>query len=178
MTKALNIPTLETPRMVMRGWQSSDIEPMIAFFANDESKFYGGPFNEAEAWRRVASYAGQWQINGIGEWVLEHKDSGEFLGFCGPWFPAEYPEAEIAWALLPQHYGHGYAYEAAVRAIQYVYQDLGWTTVMSLIEAANTASIKLATRLGAEFEKPFRENGWDAQIWRHLPPTKFLERFA
>ena len=171
-----DVPVLETGRLIMRAFQPSDVEPMFAFFADEGSKFYGGPLDRAEAWRRLASYAGQWQLNGFGEWALQHRQSGKFLGFCGPWFPPELPEPEIAWALMPDSYGHGYATEAANRALQYVYQELGWSSAMSLIEPANDASIRLAGRLGATFEKPFREGGWDARIYRHLSPAEHAER--
>ncbi len=70
------------------------------------------------------------------------------------------------------------AAEAAKRAIRYVYEDLGWSTAMSLIEPANEASIRLATRLGASFERDYLDHGWNARIYRHLPPTRFLQEAA
>lgn len=172
------IPVLETSRLVLRPFCRDDFEPMAAFFAGGESRFYGGPLDFAQAWRRLATYAGQWLLNGYGEWALELKETGEFIGFCGPWFPPDLPEPEIAWALLPAHYGRGYAAEAAARALQFVYGELGWSTAMSLIEAENAASIRLAERLGARYERDYREHGWNARIYRHLPPAEFLERAA
>ena len=169
------IPVLETERLIMRSFEKSDVQPMLAFFADEESRFYGGPLEAGQAWRRVATYAGQWLLNGFGEWALELKESGQFVGFCGPWHPPDLPEPEIAWALLPEFYGKGYATEAATRVLIYVYRDLGWTTAMSLIEAENQASIRLAERLGAKFERNYQEYGWDAQIFRHLPPDHFLK---
>ncbi len=170
------VPVLETERLIMRSFQQSDIAPITSFFAGEESKFYGGPLDQAKAWRNLAIYAGQWSLNGFGEWALERKQSGEFVGFCGPWYPPDLPEPEIAWALLPTHYGNGYATEAANRALQYVYQDLGWPTAMSLIEAENRASIRLAERLGAKFEQNYRKHGWDADIYRHLSPENHAKR--
>ncbi len=179
MTQPMNIiPSLETDRLIMRSFRSSDVEPMVSFFASDESRFYGGPLDRSQSWRRTATYAGQWLLNGYGEWALESKENGNFVGFCGPWYPPDLPEPEIAWALLPEFYGHGYATEAAQRALQFVYQELGWSTAMSLIEAENEASIRLALRLGAKFEKNYTEHGWNAQIYRHLPPDEFCERAA
>ena len=173
-----DIPVLETDRLILRGFRKSDVVPMTAFFAGEESRFYGGPLDEAQAWRRLATYAGQWLINGFGEWALESKETGDFVGFCGPWYPPDLPEPEIAWALLPEHYGRGLAAEAAKRAIRYVYEDLGWSTAMSLIEPANEASIRLATCLGASFERDYLDHGWNARIYRHLPPTRFLQEAA
>ncbi len=171
----VHIPVLETERLIMRSFGQDDIEPMVEFFADEESRFYGGPLDKPEAWRRAATYAGQWLLNGYGEWALESKETGQFVGFCGPWHPPDLPEPEIAWALLPDYYGNGYASEAAKRALRYVYHDLGWPTVMSLIEAENVASIRLAERLGARFERDYKEHGWNARIYRHLGPENFME---
>ena len=49
---------------------------------------------------------------------------------------------------------------------------------LSLIEPANEASIRLATRLGASFERDYLDHGWNARIYRHLPPTRFLQEAA
>ena len=173
-----DIPVLETERLVMRSFRREDFAPMAAFFADERSIYYGGPLSGGDAWRRLATYAGQWVLNGYGEWALENKATGSFVGFCGPWHPADLPEPEIAWALLPEHYGKGYAFEAAARALRYVYEELKWPTVMSLIEPDNAPPIRLAERLGASAEDTIEIYGRKAVIYRHLPPKALLETTA
>ena len=172
------IPTLETERLIMRSFAGGDLDSMTEFFADEGSFYYGGPLKAEDAWRRLATYAGHWILNGFGEWALEEKSSGKFVGFCGPWKPAGYAEPEIAWALLKRYYGKGYAREAAVMALKFVYETLGWPTAMSLIEPGNAPSVKLAERLGAKAESRFDIYGREAVIYRHLPPAAFLEQFA
>jgi RimJ/RimL family protein N-acetyltransferase len=172
----IDVPSLETERLIMRSFKSDDFEPMAAFFAGADSFYYGGPLDRSEAWRRLATFAGHWVLNGYGEFALEEKATGAFVGFCGPWKPAGATEPEIAWALLPDYYGKGYAGEAAKRAIKYVYEDLKWSTVMSLIESGNTSSVRLAERLGAKAETSVEIYGREAVIYRHLPPTAFAEQ--
>lgn len=173
-----DVPVLETERLIMRAFRREDFAPMAAFFADERSFYYGGPLPAGDAWRRLAAYAGHWVLNGFGEWALEEKNTGRFVGFCGPWHPADMPEPEIAWALLPDHYGKGYAFEAASRALRYVYEDLKWPTVMSLIEPDNAPSIRLAERLGATAEKTLEIYGRDAVVYRHLSPDMLLEKTA
>jgi len=48
-----------------------------------------------------------------------------------------------------EHAGRGYAHEAAVAAIDYAIDLLGWTDIAHHIDPANTRSIRLAERLGA-----------------------------
>ncbi|MEM1378423.1 MAG: GNAT family N-acetyltransferase [Pseudomonadota bacterium] len=174
---ARNIPVIETERLILRGWEQRDVSFMTRFFSSDESKFWGGPLSEGEAWRRLIAFAGQWQINGYGQWAVELRDTGETIGLCGLWHPIDFPEAEMTYALLPDHYGKGYAFEAVKPAIAHVYQALGWTTLASMIEADNAPSVKLATKLGAAFERDFDFEGRTLQVWRHLSPDKFFERF-
>ncbi len=166
------VPVLETERLIMREISSSDIDAFAAFFAADESRFLGGPVDREKAWRKLSLFAGQWSLNGFGEWALEVRESGEFAGLCGPWYPEGWPEQEIAWALMLGHYGKGYATEAANRALQFAYQNLGWTTAISLIDRANTASIRLAQRLGAKFERECPVHGSPGSIYRHLGPDE------
>lgn len=174
----VDIPVLETDRLIMRSFRAEDFGPMSAFFADERSFYYGGPLSAGDAWRRLATYAGHWVLNGYGEWALEEKASGAFVGFCGPWKPGDMPEAEIAWALLPEHYGKGFALEAAKRALQHVYDVLKWPTAMSLIEPGNAASIRLAERLGAKAESKMEIYGREAVVYRHLPPKMLQEQFA
>ena len=163
-----HIPILETKRLCLRAFRSSDFEPMASFFASPVSQFYGGPCSRDDAWRKFAVYAGHWALRGYGPWALEEKDSGNFVGLSGPWFPEGWPEPEITWALMPAHHGKGYATEAARAALLGAYQHFGWTTAVSVVATDNAASVAVAHRLGAQWERtgPFR--GAQAHVYRHL----------
>ncbi|MBV9172798.1 MAG: GNAT family N-acetyltransferase, partial [Chloroflexi bacterium] len=56
---------------------------------------------------------------------------------------------EVAWHLHPNHWGHGYATEAARGAIQRAFEG-GLAEVLALVEAENEASQRVAERLGME----------------------------
>ncbi len=166
------VPVLETERLIMREVKPSDFKPFAAFFTDEVSRFLGGPIDAIKAWRKLSLYAGQWSLNGFGEWALETKSTGEFAGICGPWFPLGWNEKEISWVLMPGHYGKGYATEAARRALQFAYQDLKWKTAISQIEPENVASIRVAERLGAKYENDFSDDDWSGRVYRHLPPAE------
>ena len=84
---------------------------------------------------------------------------------------AGWPEPEIGWSLFAGEHGRGFATEAALRARDYAYRDLGWTTLMSLVHPDNRPSIRVAERLGARFEKPFVIRGTEVGIYRHPAAT-------
>ena len=93
------------------------------------------------------------------------------MGLSGIWNPEGWPEPELGWVVFAGHEGKGIAYEAARRARQWAYGDLGLTTLTSNIYGGNTRSIALAQRLGATFERTY-DNVYmgEDQLWRHPGP--------
>jgi RimJ/RimL family protein N-acetyltransferase len=57
-------------------------------------------------------------------------------------------DAEIGWHLHPEHWGHGYATEAARAALDHAFQDLGLPVVNAIAYEGNTASFGVMRRLG------------------------------
>jgi RimJ/RimL family protein N-acetyltransferase len=163
----ITIPTLETERLIMRAHTAADFESMVPFYASEVSRFYGGPCDRETAWRKFAMYPGHWMLRGYGPFVLESKSDGVMVGQCGPWYPDGWIEPEITWALMPGHHGKGYATEAARRALCYVYDDLGWSTAVSVIALENAASAHVAQRLGATNEGEVDYFYGRAHLYRH-----------
>ncbi|MEM1047156.1 MAG: GNAT family N-acetyltransferase [Pseudomonadota bacterium] len=169
------IPVLETDRLVLRAPGAGDFEPFAAFFADPQSGPIGGPVPRDVAWRKLATMAGHWMLRGYGMWAIEEKATGEFSGFCGPWYPDGWTEPEIGWSLMLGKTGRGYATEAALAARNYAYRTLGWSTAISLIASDNEPSKRVAERLGARFEEvrtiPYQGHEMTADIYRHPSPN-------
>ena len=148
MTK-FEIPTIESDRLIFREFQQErDFDAYANFYATDQTKYYGGPLDRSLAWRAAAAMMGHWVIRGFGTWAVEEKMTGEFCGMIGLWHPEGWPEREITWSIVPEKQGKGFAYEGALRARQYSYDELGWNAVFSCISEGNVASIGLAEKLG------------------------------
>ncbi len=150
----MEIPVIESERLILRAFrEASDFEPYAEFYGSDLTKYYGGPLDRSSAWRAAAAMMGHWVIRGYGAWAVEEKSTGDFCGIVGLWYPEGWPEREITWAIVKQKQGSGIAAEAAIRSRTYAYETLGWSSVYSCISAENTASIKLAEKLGAELHR-------------------------
>jgi RimJ/RimL family protein N-acetyltransferase len=166
------IPVLETDRLVLRAGRDEDFEAVVAFYADEEaSRPVGGPLSRAEAWGRMAFNRGHWVLRGFGNWVLEEKATGDYVGWSGLWFPEGFPEREIGWGLIMSKRGRGYATEAAFRARTYAYETLGWETAISLIAPDNLRSRRVAERLGATFERVIQHEGMEFGVYRHPPAS-------
>jgi RimJ/RimL family protein N-acetyltransferase len=169
MLSMQTIPEFETERLRLRAFRNEDFEPMAMFYASEVSRPYGGPCSRDEAWRKFAVYSGHWVLRGYGPWALEVKDSGQFVGLSGLWFPEGFPEPEISWALTPGQHGKGYATEAARRALQVAYEHFGLQTAVSVIATDNVASHAVAQRLKATRERTIAFRGGQADVYRHVP---------
>jgi RimJ/RimL family protein N-acetyltransferase len=150
----MNEIQLETPRLILRQWRVNDFEPYAAICADaDVMRYLGGgkALSRGEAWRHMAFMVGHWQLLGYGHFAVEEKETGTFVGRIGFLNPEGWPGFEIGWTLGRAAWGKGYATEGARRALEYAFDELDKDHVISLIHPQNTASIRVAERLG---EKP------------------------
>ena len=58
--------------------------------------------------------------------------------------------------IVPSRWGRGRAAEAAVAAIDWAFRHLGWDEVIHIIDPENTASQRVAIKLGSQNRGPGR----------------------
>jgi RimJ/RimL family protein N-acetyltransferase len=149
------IPTLETPRLWLRGLRDSDAEDYAALYAEPEVVRFmgdGQTWDRARARRHMAFAVDHWQLKGVGPWVAEEKATGAFLGMIGCWEPETWPGFELGWHLAPRHWGRGYASEGARAALDHAFRVWQREHVTSLMLPENLASIRVAERIGEQCE--------------------------
>jgi RimJ/RimL family protein N-acetyltransferase len=112
-----------------------------------------------ESDRMMEGMEEHFQAHGFGEWALELKGTGAFIGFAGlAWvgFESSFtPAVELAWRLAPAHWGQGYATEAAKAAIEAAFGVLGMKEVVAFTVPANHRSIAVMQRLGMQADGTF-----------------------
>ena len=141
---------LETERLTLRRPNHLDVDAVTAFYATDRSQYVGGPVDASDAWRKLATFAGHWDLRGYGLFAIVPKGETAAIGLAGPWHPINWPETEIGWHIWStDHEGKGFAREAALATRTHAHQVLGWTNIVSYIAPGNDRSIALAKRLGA-----------------------------
>ena len=145
---------IRTERLILREIDpEQDFEPWAASMADERTvQFIGGSvMDRAMAWRNMAAVIGHWQIRGYGFFSVESRETGEWLGRVGPWYPEGWPSPEIGWTIARPHWGRGYATEAARAALAFAFGELGWDRVIHVILAGNERSVAVAERIGSEF---------------------------
>jgi ribosomal-protein-alanine N-acetyltransferase len=116
---------------------------------------------------------------GFGFWALEIAETGQFIGFTGlsvPGFEAHFtPAVEVGWRLSRSAWGHGYASEAARRALAFAFDDLELTEVVSFTSHTNRRSQNVMKRIGMtndpadDFDHPMLDEGHPLRphvLWR------------
>jgi len=145
----VDVPVLQTARLVMRGFTLADFGPYAAASADPEvQRFLGGPVGPERAWRSLAMHIGHWELRGYGQWALERRDDGRTVGRAGLWNPEGWFGVEVGWRLNRDAWGQGYATEAAAATIEWTWANLDVDRIISVIDPANTASVRVAERLG------------------------------
>ena len=161
-------PELRTERLVMRGWRADDFEWFAAMMADAEvagALGHDGPVAPPQAWHDMAFLAGHWALRGYGHWVLERLDTGEPVGRAGLLKPHSWPDLEVGWTIAREHWGKGYAPEAARAACDYAHDQLGARHIISLILPSNTNSIRVAEKLGERVEGSFQLREFDLRVY-------------
>ena len=163
------IPTLETDRLILRGLQNADLDRFAEMMADEDViKFLGGiPLTKEESWRNMALFSGHWNFREFGQFAIQEKASGKFIGRVGPWMPEGWPALEIGWVLHRDSWGLGYATEAAAKSIDWIFtQKPSLNSVISIIDERNLGSQKVAERLGSQNSGDvFHYKGGEYPIW-------------
>ena len=156
---------LETPRLRLRMFCSEDFEAYAEMMADPEVMRYlpqRRPLPRPEAWRNMAAVLGHWELCGFGPWAVEERISGELVGRIGPFRPAGWPGLELIWTIRRQSWGQGYATEGARVALKYMFEEMGSNHVISLIRPQNTASTRVAEKIGQLLQRRIEFYGGEA----------------
>lgn len=163
----LSIPVIETEDLILRGPRESDFEAFAAFGASERSRFVGGPFPRFRSWGGFLATYGHWALRGYGMWMVEERATGATAGRIGFIFNDGWDDPELGWHIFDGFEGKGHAYQAAHAARAHGAQHFGLDGVISYIDPANTRSLRLAERLGAQYERDGEVAGHPCQVWRH-----------
>ncbi|WON75820.1 GNAT family N-acetyltransferase [Serratia sp. UGAL515B_01] len=146
----------ETPRLLLRSWQDSDLPAFAAINADPNvMKYFPAPLSRAESDTMAERIRTLIQQQGWGFWAIEVKGGSPFIGFVGLTIPSNdlpcSPCVEIGWRLAAEHWGQGYASEAANCALEVAFNTLNLAEVVAFTAESNHPSRRVMTRIGMTF---------------------------
>jgi RimJ/RimL family protein N-acetyltransferase len=148
---------LTTERLLLRHFHLMDRDAMLRVFGDAEVMRFGDGVHGSEwveDWLRNC-WKQYYQTWGFGPYAVVPRNRGEVIGYCGLFYFADIngkPEAEIAYRLARSAWGMGYATEAARAVRDYAFHSLGIIRLIAMIDPSNTASIRVAEKIGMQYE--------------------------
>jgi RimJ/RimL family protein N-acetyltransferase len=115
---------------------------------------------------------GHWAIRGYGQFAVESKAGGAFLGRVGLYEPDPWPGTELAWALAREHWAKGLATESATAVRDWAFGTLRLPRLVSVILAENRASIRVAEKIGERFDRDDAIDGTPVRIYAIENPSR------
>ncbi len=147
------VPTLTTARLRLRSWQDADLDPFAALNADPRvMEHFPATLDRAQSDAFAIRARTKLAERGFGLWALEVCDSAPFVGYAGlaePSFQAHFiPCMEIGWRLAYDHWGRGYASEAASAVVEHVFGTLALSEIVAFTAVSNWRSRRVMERLG------------------------------
>ncbi|MFE3504994.1 GNAT family N-acetyltransferase [Kitasatospora sp. NPDC059160] len=162
---------IRTERLVLRGSRECDRAAFVDLLSSPEVHTYlGGARPRAQVERELPGAP----EDRPGTFVAELD--GAMVGLVllrratGHRRPAATGRLDLGYLFLPRAWGRGYAAEACAAALAWLAGALPGEAVVLTTQSANTASMRLAAKLG--FTEVERFQAWDAEQWLGIrPPT-------
>lgn len=156
---------ITTPRLLLRNWRDEDRVPYAALNADLRvRRYFSSTLTREQSDRQIDGFRDHIAEHGFGFWALEVPNVADCIGFVGLArcsFPAPFtPCVEIGWRLAAEHWGKGYASEAARATLAYGFGPLGLDEIVALAVPANVKSTAVMERIGMtrsaadDFEHP------------------------
>lgn len=172
---------VETERLILRLPRLEDADDFVPAYADPEVMRYlgdGSTGTREQIERGIGLWLERWEKNGIGLFSMESRETGRVVGRSGflvwdtdGWTVANLAEAgeraevELGWMVAREHWGHGYATEAALALRDWGIAERGLTRLISLIRPGNVRSVRVAEKIGESFEREIVMMGAPALLY-------------
>jgi RimJ/RimL family protein N-acetyltransferase len=137
-------------RLVLRPFVDEDTVAVVAMLTDPQVRNYmGGPVDPPDGFS-AGAIAEQW-----GAWCVAISDTGAAVGSCT--FSRDRKSLELSYSLLPEAWGNGYAAEARIAVLEWVWANTDEPAVIAVTQTANQESMALPSRLRFTEDHRFEE---------------------
>lgn len=160
--------TLHTPKLTLRPLETADppaqhriyqIEGVLSYFPPTSPP----PLDKVERW--IAGQEKHWQEHGYGNWGVVPQGATQIIGWAGLQFLPELDETEVGFLLSPEHWGKGYATQAAHAALQFGFNHIQLDHIIALVHPENRASQRVIQKCGMTYLETIPL--WGIQLMRN-----------
>jgi len=150
---------IETDRLILRPLEESDFEALKSIWGDGETmSFYAEPYSDERIKEIIFKQITTYQNDGFGLFAVLDKTNGSLIGDCGITIQHidGVDEFEIGYHIRKQHWGLGYAAEAAGAIKRYGFEVLKIDKLCSYMETKHKQSRRVAEKIGMKVEKEYR----------------------
>jgi RimJ/RimL family protein N-acetyltransferase len=151
---------LATPRLELRPLNLDDLDDLAVMLGDREAlSQWGEPLDRLGARQWIERNLARYEADGYGRCAVILLGTGELVGDCGliNTTVEGKSEIELGWIVRRSHWGRGIATEAAAAWRDYAFDVIGLERIVSMISPQNSASCRVAEKLGMKVE---REATW------------------
>jgi [ribosomal protein S5]-alanine N-acetyltransferase len=146
---------LETDRLLLREFVEDDAESFFKLNTDPEVMRFvpDKPLLNVEQARQtlIDHPIADYRRYGFGRGACILKSTGEQIGFAGLKYLDELGEVDVAYRLLPAHWGQGLATEVALASVRYGFAALGLKRIIGLVMPKNIASVRVLEKIGLRY---------------------------
>lgn len=152
--KNTNYPSIiHTDRLLLRQWNSADLEPFADLNADPRvMEYFPATLSRKESDALAERIRSRLEGQGWGLWAVSIPDTVNFIGFIGlsqPSFDAHFtPAVEVGWRLAFDYWGKGYATEGATAVLAYGFDTLKLEEIVSFTAVQNQRSRHVMEKIG------------------------------
>ena len=160
---------LETERLLLRPYQLEDLDDLHAMFSDPEHmRWYPEPFSREGSLEWLERQIARHQTRGYALWIVEDRETGEFLGTAGPalMLVEGVEEVEIGWHTRPGRKGEGIAPEAGEAARDWAFANLEVDHLIALVRPENRPSARVAEKIGMRVDREVDHKGLRHNVYR------------
>ena len=155
----MNIPQLETPRLVLRELLPSDAERLLEIFSNADVARYTVVDLPRRKPKDVRKMILAWKKTSMANWAVCHKESGAVMGFTGlRSFSPRNQSAEAGLTIDSEFWNQGYATEALQAVVAYGFNERKLNRITGGHFAGNGASGRVQQKCGFQYEGTQRQS--------------------
>ena len=152
---------IETPRLRIRSYTMDDLDAVHAIVGRPEvmGRQPEGVMSREQARTTLEFILESYDAPSPEELrklslAVTLRDGGEMIGWVGLGrLDIEPDETEIYYGLSDEHWGRGYATEAAAALLGYAFRTLGLARIVAIVLPDNPASEQVLRKIGLVFEK-------------------------
>jgi [ribosomal protein S5]-alanine N-acetyltransferase len=149
---------LTTQRLVLEPWTADDAADGLAIFGHEKVTRWlapaMAPIRDESEMRAAIERWGREDSDvdpPVGHWAVRSRDGGDLLGSVTlRRMPPHQEDLELAWQFVPDHWGQGYATEAARAVADWAFRNSAHE-LFAVTRPANQRAERLARRLGMQW---------------------------